>query len=130
MKAKFLNILLIIFSLFGYLECGKDNKSFLFQEEYEVLCKLFSNSESVIHPFIIIPLLGQILLLVTLFQKRPGKILTYISIACLGLLLGFMFFIGILGMRFKILISTIPFLVTSIYTLTLSKSRLKRTNQT
>jgi hypothetical protein len=116
MKEKFLNILLIISSLFGYLEWGTDNKSFLFEGEYEVLSKLFTDSESAVHPFTIIPLLGQILLLITLFQQKPNKILTYIGIACLGLLLGFMFFISIIVMKLKILISTLPFLATAIYT--------------
>ncbi|MFZ1496172.1 MAG: hypothetical protein WAS72_03885, partial [Saprospiraceae bacterium] len=108
---------MIISSLFGYLEWGTDNKSFLFEGEYEVLRKLFTDTESLVHAFTIIPLLGQILLLITIFQKKPNKILTYIGIACLGLLLGFMFFISIIGMRPKILISTLPFLATAIYTI-------------
>lgn len=117
MKEKILNALLIIFSLFGYLEWGGGNKTYLYQGEYEVLRKLFTNAESLVHPFTIIPIIGQILLLITLFQKKPNKALTYSGIACLGLLLGFMFFIGILGLNFKILISTVPFLVTAIYTI-------------
>lgn len=117
MKEKILNTLLIIFSLFGYLEWGGGNKTYLYQGEYEVLSKLFTNAESLVHPFTIIPIIGQILLLITLFQKKPNKALTYSGIACLGLLLGFMFFIGILGLNFKILISTVPFLVTAIYTI-------------
>lgn len=116
-KTKVLNILLIITSLFGYLEWGIDNKSFLFEAEYEVLSKLFTDPESAAHPFTLFPLSGQILLLITLFQKQPGKMLTYAGIACLGILLGFMFFIGITGPHFKILISTLPFLITVIYTI-------------
>lgn len=123
MKSKILNILLIIFSLIGYLEWGTDNKSFLFEGEYEVLSNLFTNPEKAIHPFTIIPLLGQILLLITLFLKETNKILTYNGIACLGLLLGFMFFIGITSLNFKILISTLPFLVTAIYTLVATVGR-------
>ncbi len=117
MKAKILNIVLIIFSLIGYLEWGTDNKSFLFEGEYEVLSNIFTNPEKVVHPFTVIPLLGQILLLITLFQKKPSKMLTYIGIACVGLLLGFMFFIGLIGMKFKILLSTLPFLATAVYTI-------------
>lgn len=114
MRAKLLNLLLIITSLFGFLEWGKGYYAFLFQAEYEVLRKLFTDTMSAVHPFTLLPLFGQILLLVTLFQKKTGKILTYIGIACLGLLLGLMFFIGILGMKFKIIISTLPFLVTAV----------------
>lgn len=117
MKAKILNLLLIITSLFGYLEWSGNNSSFLFQSEYDVLTKIFTEPKTVVHPFTIIPLVGQILLLITLFQKKPSKMLTYIGIACLGLLLGFIFFIGITSLNFKILISTLPFLATAIYTI-------------
>ena len=113
MKSKILNILLIITSLIGYLEWGGDNHVFLFQGETEIIIKLFTNPASVIHPFILLPLVGQIFLLITLFQKSPGKILTYFSITSLGLLLGFMFVIGLLSMNFKIVLSTIPFMITA-----------------
>lgn len=117
MKSKILTLLLIITSLFGYLEWGGNNSSFLFQSEYDVLTKIFTEPKTVVHPFTIIPLVGQILLLIILFQKKPSKMLTYIGIACLGLLLGFMFFIGITSLNFKILTSTLPFLATAIYTI-------------
>lgn len=116
MKAKLLSGLLILFSLFGYLEWGKENHSFLFEAEYEVLTKLFTDTQSVIHPFTLIPLIGQISLLITLFQRNPNKRMTYAGIVCIGLLIGLMFFIGIISMNLKILISTIPFIATAIYT--------------
>jgi hypothetical protein len=113
MKAKILNLLLIVTSLFGYLEWGKDNQMFLFQGEYEIISKLFSDPGSVIHPFTVLPLVGQLLLLFTLFQREPGKGLTFAGVACIGLLLGFMFVIGILSGSIKILVSTLPFIFTS-----------------
>jgi hypothetical protein len=116
-KAKILNAFLILTSLAGYLEWGKDNETFLFQAEAEILMKLFSNPESVIHPFTLLPMFGQILLLITLFQKNSGKILTYIALACIGLLLVFMFAIGLMSWNVKILISTIPFLITAFLTI-------------
>ena len=114
MKRKILNLLLIITSLFGYLEWGTENKMFLFQGEWEVLVKLFQDPVAAAHPFTLMPLFGQILLLITLFQKEPGKILTFIGLACLSLLLLFMFLIGILSLNFKILLSTIPFIITGV----------------
>ncbi|MBX2892165.1 MAG: hypothetical protein KF734_14655 [Saprospiraceae bacterium] len=114
MKSKLLNAALVLTSLFGYLEWGKGNSTFLFQGEYEILTKLFNDPQSVIHPFILLPLFGQLLLLTTLFQKKPNKTLTYVGIGCIGLLLGFMFVIGILGRNYKILISTLPFIATAI----------------
>ncbi|MBB6325285.1 cobalamin biosynthesis protein CobD/CbiB [Algoriphagus iocasae] len=111
MKIKILNVLLIISSLFGYLEWGEGQHSFLFQIEAELFQKIVSEPSSVIHPFTVIPSIGQLLLLITVFQKKPNKILTYIGIGSLGLLLGFMTLIGIIGKNPKIFFSTIPFLV-------------------
>ncbi len=125
MKTKLLIFLLIVTSLFGYLEWRGNNKAFLFEAEYDIFRLLFSDPESIVHPFVLLPIFGQILLLITLFQKKTGKVLTYIGIACLGLLLGFMFFIGILGMNLKILISTLPFLITAIYTIIFFKKTSK-----
>lgn len=117
MKSKILNLALIITSLLGYLEWGKSNHEFLFESEWFVLSKIFTEPMLVVHPFTVIPMLGQILLFFTLFQEKPSKILTYISITGLGLLLGFMFIIGIISPNLKILISTLPFLVVAFLTI-------------
>jgi hypothetical protein len=117
MKSKILNFLLILFSLFGYLEWSGNNHTFLFEAEIEILFKLFVNPKSVIQPFIILPIISQFLLLFTLFQKKPSKKLTYISIFGLGILFVFMLFIGIISLNYKIALSTIPFIVVSLVTM-------------
>lgn len=117
LKSKLLNCLLILTSLLGYLEWGGDNQAFLFQLEGEVLDKLVTEPADALHPFTVLPLLGQLLLLFTLFQKRPNKTLTYIGIGCIGLLLMMILVIGILNLNFKMLLSTIPFIGLSIYTI-------------
>lgn len=126
MKQKGLNLLLIGTSLLGYLEWSGNNHIFLFKAEAEMLLKLFTDPMSVLHPFTILPLVGQILLLFTVFQKTPSKALTYISISGLGLLLGFMFVIGIISLNLKILISTIPYIFVSILTIRYLKSTKNR----
>lgn len=113
-KGKILNALLILTSLAGYLEWGKDNHVFLFQAEAEIITKLFTDPASVIHPFTLLPMFGQILLLITLSQKSPGKLLTFGGMACIGLLLVLMFTIGVMDWNIKILISTLPFLITAV----------------
>ncbi len=117
MKAKFLNVALINTSLIGYLEWGGGNKMFLFQGEIEIISKLFTDPASVIHPFILLPLFGQIILLVTIFQRRPGKMLTMIGLWSLATLLLFMFVIGMLSLNWKIIVSTIPFIVMGVLTI-------------
>lgn len=114
MKHKLLNATLIVTSLFGYMEWGKCNNAFLFSAEMEVITRLFTDTESVVHPLTIIPLFGQILLLLTLFQKEPSKIIAYIGIGCLGVLLLLLFFIGVIDKNPKMAIAASPFLITSI----------------
>lgn len=122
-QKKILNLLLIICSLCGFLEWGKNDHMYLFQAEAEIMGKLFTNPGSVTHPFILLPLAGQLILLFTLFQKIPNKFLTIIGVGFLGLLLGFMFIIGIIGMKYKIVISTLPFLLTAAYRITILSSK-------
>ncbi len=114
MKFKILNCCLIITSLFGYLEWGKDQHMFLFQMEFDVFKKLFTDPVSVIHPLIILPLVGQILLLLTLFQIQPSKLLTLIGLCCLSLLLFFILFIGFLKMDYKMIFCALPFFIIAV----------------
>ncbi|WP_264520769.1 hypothetical protein [Flavobacterium sp. N1994] len=117
MKSKILNLLLILTSLIGYLEWGKSNHLFLFQVEMELFSKMFTHPSTVLHPFVLLPFLGQLLLLITLFQSTTKRTLTFIGIVALTLLLGFMFVIGVMSLNIKILGSTIPFLVVAILTI-------------
>jgi len=116
MKAKILNSLLLITSLIGYLEWGGNQHLFLFQAEIDILTKIITEPKSVLHPFVLLPMIGQVILLISLFQKTPHKALTFTGIGTLGILLAFMFLIGIISLNFKILFSTLPFLVIAIYT--------------
>ena len=117
MKSKLFSFLLLITSLLGYLEWSGNEHIFLFQAEVEVFRKLFSNPLSILHPFTILPILGQLVLLKTLFQEKPRKALIYFSISTLSVLLVFMFIVGIMAMNFKIIISTIPFIMVAILTI-------------
>lgn len=103
-----LNLAMLVTSLFGYLQWGT-NKMFLFEMEAEIISKMFVNPMDVVHPFTILPLLGQVFLLITLFQKYPGRYLTIGGVLCIGLLLGFMFIIGLISMSVKIALASLPF---------------------
>lgn len=127
LKQKVLNLLLIVTSLLGYLEWGNKNSTFLYKAEYELLIKLFSDPNSVLHPFTILPLAGQFILLIACFQKIPAKKLTYWGIGLLGVLLGFIFIIGIISFNTKIFLSVIPFWVIAIYTIRFLRKKHKKT---
>jgi hypothetical protein len=123
MKYKVLIILLIVTSLFGYLAWGGDQQAYLWEAEWDIIQKLFSNPKSVAHPFILIPLSGQLLLLIALFQHQPNPKLIFTAIGCIGLLLVFILLAGILSTQVKIIASTIPFLATAIYTIQAFRSQ-------
>jgi hypothetical protein len=114
LKSKIFNLLLILTSFIGYLEWGGGSSTLLIQAEVEIISKLFTDPISAIHPFTILPLVGQLLLLYTLFQKKPGTYLTYFGIGGIGILLALMFIIGLMSFNYKIILSTLPFLVTAL----------------
>ena len=123
MIKKTFNFLLIITSLFGYTEWGENHHAFIFEMEYEVLVNLSSKLTAFTHPLIVIPFIGQLLLIVTLFQKEPNKKLTFIGLGCLSLIIFMFLLVGMLSTNFKIIESTLPFLIVA--TLTVLNYRKK-----
>lgn len=114
MKTKIINLLLVLTSLLGYLEWGGNNHMFLFQGEFEILKKLFTEPDSVVHPFVLMPLAGQLALVTTLFQKKPSRVLTLIGVIGLSVLLFFIFIIGLISFHFKEALSALPFILLSL----------------
>lgn len=113
-KKRVLILLLFFSTFFGYLEWGDNQSSFLIETELEIFSKGIKDPLSVLHPFTLIPFIGQILLLISLFQKAPKKWLVIAAIIGLGLLFGLILFIGIIGPNWKILLSSLPFWLISI----------------
>lgn len=126
MKIKILILLIILSSFFGYLEWGKDNKMFLIEGEIDIISKLFSNPGSVLHPFIILPLLGQALLIITLFQTKSGKTLSLLGISFIALLILMITFISVISLNYKMFLSTIPFIILSVMRISLYKKDKKK----
>jgi hypothetical protein len=116
MKGKILNLLIVVSSLFGYLEWGNGNTMFLFEVERELFSNFLIKPLSVMSPFTIFPLLGQLFLLITLFQKPVNKWFTFIGLAFLAFLLLFILMIGIMNQNIRMLGSAIPFVLVSILT--------------
>lgn len=116
-RKKLLNLLLLLTSLLGYLEWGA-HKEFLFEIEYDLIHYwLFTGSPSadeLTHPAVVMPLVGQVLLLITLFQKTPSRRLMYFGMAGIGALMLFIMVVGIAALRWKIFISALPFIITAI----------------
>ena len=112
MTPRLINIALLITSLTCYLEWGGGNSGFLFQAEYEMF-KSADFTHSFTHVMVLAPLLGQLLLLITVFQKTPARRLTAVGIGLLSVLVLMIFLVGILGLNYKIFISTLPFIASA-----------------
>lgn len=123
MYTKTLNGLLVITSFFGYLEWGQNNAMFLYEAEMEILIKLFTNPLSALHPFTVLPLVGQLLLIISLFQRQPNKWLTWLGTGGIGILFLLMFIIGLISFNWKIFISTLPFLIVVVVSLVMKRSK-------
>lgn len=88
MKSRVLISLLIITSLFGSIEWGRDQHSLLFETERDVFKRIFTEPLSVAHPIIFFHWWGQIILFITLFKKAPNKLLIYLGTGCICILIG------------------------------------------
>ncbi len=114
---RILNICLLLSSLVGYLAWSAGQHGFLFQLEYELIAKASHNPGMLLHPFVLLPLCGQLLLLYTLFQKTPGRIPTLIGLTCLSLIMLMILLVGILTRNISIGASALPFIITGILVL-------------
>lgn len=110
-QKKLLNCLLLLSFSFGYLEWGSNSSTFIFQAAFQFFSKLPNEPLSLLHPFILIPLTGIILILITFFQASPSRMLTLAGLTGMALLMLFIFFIGLISLNYKIILSALPFLV-------------------
>jgi len=117
MRTKLLHLTLVLASFVGYLEWGADQSVFLLQAEAQLFAQGISDPGSVVHPFTLLPVLGQIALVWTLFQRSPSRRLAYLGIAGIGLLFGLLLFIGATAPHPGILAGALPFSVMSIVTI-------------
>lgn len=110
---RLLNIGLLGLFLIGYLEWGTDKHTFIFQAEYELFSKIFESPLTFLHPFILVPLCGQILLLYIIIKDSTNARLMLIAVASLSIFMLFLLFIGLISQNFKIIASTLPFLIVA-----------------
>lgn len=111
---RFILISLILSPLVCYLEWSGDSSSFLFQMEYLLFFKSANASENFTHPLVLLPFIGQVLILFTVFQKKPNKKLALTGQILLSLIVIMVLLSGILSKNIKIISSTLPFIATTI----------------
>ena len=113
-KQRLLNFLLLISFVFVYLEWGQNSSVFVFEAEFDILFSGSGKWKSFVHPLILAPFLGQVLLLITLFQKYPNRKLSTIGILLMGLLVFFVFAIGFLSKNVKIILFALPYVLLTL----------------
>ncbi len=123
-RVKTLVLCLLVSSLFGYLEWGKEHAQFLCVIEWEILQKIATDPLSVLHPLVLLPMLGQLLLLAYLIIRKPNIWLLRIGIGSIAILIVLILIVGILAANLKIIISIVPFLILSFFTIRASKNLL------
>ncbi|MFZ1527386.1 MAG: hypothetical protein WAT19_01460 [Ferruginibacter sp.] len=123
--SKFLNFLLLLAFQFCYLQWGKDSHAFIYEGTAEIFRQSLKTPLNFLHPAILVPFTGEILILATLFRKKNNRVFTLTGLACMGLLILLLFIIGILSMNMKITLSTIPFFITAVFVL--RQNRKKKT---
>lgn len=124
---RIINICLLLSFLPGYLEWGKNHSLFIFQAEAEIFLKAKKDFISVLHPLIIIPFVGQIILLYTIFQKKVSRNLSLLGFVCLSLLMLLILVAGLITLNLKILGSTLPFAITGFFALRYNWKRPPKT---
>lgn len=112
---------LFLSSFIGYLEWGKQSE-FIAEIEYDLLLKLGDSPEAFLHPFILLPLLGQLILMVSLWMSKPKFWLVVLASTGIALLFLMLLFIGLLDWNPKITLFTLPFLAFYVFLITRRKS--------
>ncbi len=97
------------------MEWGGGNSSTIFMAEYKILFGDEGIKQAFAHPLVLLPFIGQLLLLISLFTKQTSKKLIYTSIVLLGLLVIMIFLAAILRMNIKMVLSCLPFFVFSFF---------------
>jgi cobalamin biosynthesis protein CobD/CbiB len=110
---KIKHVLLLLSSLFVYLEWGGEQSVFLFMAEAAILKNLLTAPSENSHPMIVLPFIGQVLLLVNILKKEMSDGMAQWGLGLLSVLILFVTFIGIWTANIKIILSVIPFLVTA-----------------
>jgi len=99
--------------LLGFFMCHfvwGNHSEFLLKMQYEVLFD--SKDTSLMHPLIIAPAIGELVLLISLFKPNKNLILT--GMVLLGCLVVFVLLAGIFSAQTKMIVSTLPFILTSL----------------
>jgi cobalamin biosynthesis protein CobD/CbiB len=108
---RILNSTLLVAFQFCYLEWPPNNSLFIFQGELEIASKTNKLINNLSHPVILAGLVAQIILLLGVFYPKLNKKVNLIGVVLLFLLVFLFFIVGVFAKNYKIICSTLPYLV-------------------
>jgi len=107
-------IALALTPLVCFMAWGGGQSAFLFEAEYQLFFRQKGSAETFTHPLVLLPLAGQLLLLFSASQKKPSRRLAVLGQLLLSPLVALILLAGILSLHMKMVLSTLPFIVSSI----------------
>lgn len=98
-----------------YMEWPPDNSAYVAEIAYQILFQRDDQSDTLLHPIILLPFLGLLLVLYSALRKEPNRRVIFTAMALMGVLVLLLLAIGIMGGNIKIVLSTLPFIGASIW---------------
>ena len=111
---RLINLALLIAFQFCYLEWPPNNAMFIFQGELEIFSKTENWISNFTHPIILTGFLTQLVLLLGAILPNFNRKLNTLTVLLLSALVLLFTFIGLLGLNYKIIFSTFPFLILAV----------------
>lgn len=115
MSRRIINLVLIISFQFCYLQWPPNNSMFIFQVEHEIISKSENLISNITHPLIITGIFAQMMLILGILFSNFNKKWNSLGVILLGTIVLLILLVGILSLKFKIISSTIPYSLVSIY---------------
>jgi|GEM_PF-550667 len=113
-ERKLLILLCLLSFCFCYFEWGGGHSGLLIGIEYSLLIEGAGKGNFMTHPFVLMPLMGQILLLTALLFRRFSGWLSFAGLVLCSTLAGLLLLGGIISGKLVATGSTIPFWVFAI----------------
>lgn len=113
MQPRWISLGLFLSFLICYFEWG-GNAMFLYQMEMDLFTTEKLNSQNLSHPLILLPFIGQLMLLIPVFRTGFPLKFTLIANLLLGLLVFMVLLAGSLSGNVKMISSTLPFIFFTI----------------
>ncbi|UGS19930.1 hypothetical protein [Flavobacterium cyclinae] len=107
---RLINIGLLLTFQFCYLE-WPNNSSFVFEATYKVFSNTNQLLQNLTHPIILLGLLSQLLLVMAVIFKKFSLKWNLVGVYALTPIVLLFLFVGLLSLNFKIILSTLPFLL-------------------